>query len=167
MNTIQHIKVFLLLPVLLLIGGCASTPLFDSEGVDKNLTPNRVVKQGDSALDQRVIWGGTILDLQNLESFTQIELLSYPLSSSNRPLSEQPSSGRFIVKQPGFLEPNSYAQGRWMTVQGQVIGFDDGQVGSSSYRYPLIEAEKLKLWSRPAETSRSNVHFGIGIRIHN
>ncbi len=166
----KHHRIHLLLILMMALGvlqGCASTPLFDTENVDQTLTPTTVINQAETALGKQVLWGGTIIDIQNLETETQIELLAYPLSASKRPLLSQAPLGRFIVKQSGFLEPTTYAQGRWMTTLGTVTALELGKVGNSSYQYPVIRAQQIQLWKKPGESNRGRVQFGIGISIHN
>ena len=163
-------KITLLVTVLLSLGviqGCASKPVFETENVDQALTPKAVIEQIETFTGQKVLWGGTILDLKNLETQTQIELLAYPLSASDRPLLDQDPIGRFIVKQAGFLEPTRYVQGRWLTILGEVEGLDLGKVGDTTYQYPVIRAQQIHLWPRPGESTRGRVQFGIGISIHN
>jgi len=128
-------------------------------------TPQSVIADPDLKIGQKVIWGGTILDTKNLESSTQLEVLSYPLSRSHQPQLEQKPMGRFILIYPGYLEPTTYAQGRLLTVLGTFTEIRKGTVGESSYSYPLINSEKLQLWNNPPRKGRSSFQFGIGIRL--
>ncbi len=150
-----------LIPVLLV--SCASTPVFDTSQVDGELSPGAVVTFPDSSLGKLVLWGGTILDTQNLKDTTQIEILAYPLDRSQRPRQNKKPLGRFIVIQPGFLEPAIYTQGQLLTVLGKVGDSQQGRVGESSYSYAVIKADKLKLWSARDESGQTRFHFGIGI----
>ena len=149
--------------LILLLTGCASTPKFDTSQVDQSLTPQAVIAEPAASLDKTVLWGGTILDTRNLKDNTQIELLAYPLNKSQRPIQASKPLGRFIVRQSGYLEPTTYAQGRLLTVLGSVGESQQGKVGEASYTYPVIVAEKLQLWSPEKTGNRSSFHFGIGI----
>lgn len=149
--------------LLLMLAGCASTPKFDITQVDQSLTPQAVIAEPLESRGKFVLWGGTILDTRNLEDSTQIELLAYPLNSSQRPIQASKPLGRFIIRQAGFLEPATYAQGRLLTVLGSVGDSQLGKVGEASYSYPVILADKLQLWSPESEGSKSTFHFGIGI----
>jgi outer membrane lipoprotein len=153
--------------LILVAGGCATTPVFDTQGVDQGLTPKAVVEQADSTMGKKILWGGTILSIQNQQASTQIEMLAYPLNSSHQPVLQNETLGRFILKQSGFLEPSTYAAGRWATVLGRLESMESGEVGGSSYQYPVVQAQQIKLWPRPGEEPGSNVFFGIGIQIHN
>lgn len=148
---------------LLMLAGCASSPKFDTSQVDQSLTPQAVNAEPQESKGKSVLWGGTILDTRNLEDSTQIELLAYPLNSSQRPIQSSKPLGRFIVRQAGYLEPTTYAQGRLLTVLGSVGDSQPGKVGAANYTYPVILADKIQLWSPESEGSNSTFHFGIGI----
>lgn len=158
----QYFIVFLLLGGLL--SGCASTPEFDTSGVDRSLDPATVIQQQELSLNKQVLWGGTILVVENMKDSTQIEVLSYPLGSNYRPDLEKKPLGRFLIREEGFLEPETYVQGRQITVVGKVGKAVNGKVGESEYRFPLIHAQQLQLWSSEDKV-RTNFQFGIGIRL--
>ena len=163
----SRLRKWLMISLLMAISACASRPTFETEGVDQSLTPNAVVERAGLSFGQTILWGGLILGTQNLQASTQIEVLAYPLHSSQRPLLEAKSLGRFILRQAGFLEPNTYAPGRWLTVLGQVESLGTGQIGESVYRYPVVQAQQIRLWPRTGTASHGNVFFGIGINVHN
>ena len=148
-----------------LLSGCASSPKFDVENIDMKLMPADVIAQPERSFHKTVLWGGTILDTRNLDKQTQIEILAYPLKSSQRPDQTQTPLGRFIIRQAGYLEPVDFSQGRMLTVSGDVIEVTEGRVGESSYRYPVIRAEQIHLWSEDAGEVRTNFSLGIGIRL--
>jgi outer membrane lipoprotein len=154
------------LPVLFVsLLGCASTPEFDTSQVDASLTPQSVIAEPEVSRGKVVLWGGTILDTRNLKDKTRIEVLAYPLDGSNQPRLESKPLGRFIIEHAGFLEPTTYAQGRQLTVLGRISGTQSGQVGESSYNYPVISSQQLHLWAQSGSSKSSNVHFGIGIGV--
>ena len=149
-----------------LLMSCASTPLFDDSQVTLSLTPKIVIDEPGDSRDKTVLWGGTILDTRNLKESTQIEVLAYSLNSSYRPKLKSKPLGRFIILQQGYLEPTNYAQGRSLTVLGNVGDIQTGNVGESTYVYPVIAAQQLKLWSVKNERQpRSSFHFGLGVRL--
>ncbi|MDT8388717.1 MAG: Slp family lipoprotein [Thiogranum sp.] len=152
--------------LLLLLAGCASGPTFDTTGVDRSVTPRAAVAEFDAQRGKSVIWGGVILDIHNLADSTRLEVLGYPLDSSNRPQRDADPLGRFVIERSGFLEPASYSQGRLVTVVGKLAETESGKVGGSDYTYPVIEAARLHLWEKTSGRSGgSNVHFGIGVGI--
>ena len=72
---------------------------------------------------------------------------------------------RFIVKYTGYLEPTVYAQGRLLSVMGSVSGSQHGQVGETSYSFPVISDSQLHLWPQYSDDGRTSVHFGLGVGI--
>jgi len=148
-----------------LLMSCASTPLFDDSQVSLSLTPQMVIAEPDNNRGKNVLWGGTILEITNLKNSTQIEVLAYSLRSSYRPKIKGKPLGRFIVLQQGYLEPTEYAQGKLLTVLGGVSDIQAGNVGESTYLFPVINAQQLKLWTVKNEKYRSSFHIGLGVRL--
>lgn len=159
-------KLLSLILVSLLVNmlvSCASTPDFDTTQVDRSLTPQSTIAEAELSRGKIALWGGTILDTRNLKDTTQIEVLAYPLNSSHRPLQDKKPLGRFIIQHRGYLEPTTYAQGRLLTVLGNMSDIQSGKVGESTYSYPVINAQQLHLWSIDNERSRTSFHIGVGI----
>ena len=154
-------SIFLLTLISLLVG-CSSVPRFDVTQVDQSVIPQNVVSAPTTYQGKTVLWGGIILDTKNLSDSTQIELLAYPLSKDQRPLSNNRPLGRFLIIQQGFLDPAIYSQGQKVTVLGKVGNNQQGKIGESNYSYPLINAEQLQLWS-PQSESQTRFSFGLGV----
>ena len=162
---IIQLRLFLILMLLGLVMSCVSSPEFNSSGVDKSLTPQSVIAEPAQNIGKLALWGGTILDSRNLKNATQIEVLAYPLDSSQRPLRDKKPLGRFIISHPGYLELASYPQGRLISVLGIVGDSQKGKVGEIQYIYPVIRAQQLHLWPLNDERRQSGFHFGIGIQM--
>ncbi len=163
---IRCFRLPLLLLVSLAVSACASGPRFDWAGVDRDLQPATAVAQIEQRRGEPVVWGGTIVQTRNLEDATRLEILAYPLGSQQRPLTERPAQGRFLVDYPGYLEPTAYAAGRLVTVSGRLVEQHTGQVGEARYRYPLLAGEGLHLWPRQAQAARQpRVSLGVGITL--
>ena len=159
-------RLLLLSIVMLLLGACASGPGYDERQVNLAVTPRSAVAELEMVRDQTVLWGGVILNTINTESMTRVEVLAYPLDSSQMPERNRDPLGRFLLEKQGFLEPATYAEGRLITTMGTVVGKDRGQVGGIEYIYPVIKAGDIYLWPRDREeTNRGRVHFGIGVGI--
>ena len=158
-------KHLIIATIISLLTGCAATPVFDISEVNTALTPQLVLKASVENLGRIALWGGTILDIQNLKDSTHIEILAYPLDSSQRPDLEDKPIGRFIVHNQGFLDPVSFSQGQSMSVLGKVGESQDATIGESSYLYPVIHAQQVHLWSKKKHKTQSNFSFGIGISL--
>ena len=159
-NLPQKIAGFFVILSLLLLSACASTSEFSSEGVNLDLQPSMAADQ----VGQKVIWGGTIIDIRNLADKTRLEILSYPLTDDHRPQVKGSAKGRFIVEQAGYLEAREFGPGKLITVSGSLLSPQSGKIGDAEYLYPVVQASRLKLWK---ERGSTRLHFGIGIGIHN
>lgn len=153
-------RIAVMLTMLVLLAGCASKP-----PVETGPTPADVIRSGDA--NGEVHWGGQIVKVKNLRDRTLVEVLAFPLDGDGRPLADQPSQGRFIADKQGFLEPREYEPDRLIEVRGLLKGFTDGRVGESSYRYPVVISERLRLWDAPVTSTRSGPRItpsiGIGV----
>lgn len=153
-------RVPVLLIAVVLLAGCASTP-----PPAAGPTPADIIRNGTASGE--VHWGGQIVKIKNLSDRTLVEVLALPLDSDGMPMADEASRGRFIVDKQGFLEPREYVPDRLIEVRGLLKGFTDGRIGDSSYRYPVVISERLKLWDPPASSSysgpRISPSIGIGV----
>ncbi len=146
---------------LIALAGCASSPKVASD-VDRSLTPKEAATAPGDV--KRLQWGGVIIDTQNLNDMTELQVLAYPLKSNGRPDVEASPEGRFIAQQAGYLESVDYAKGRQVTVTGNFSQVRSGKVGSSSYEFPLLVADEIVLWPKPqTRKAEPRVNFGFGV----
>ena len=93
-----------------------------------------------------VRWGGVIVDVENEQKFSFIQVLYYPLNNYGRPQLDQPNKGRFLVKSPEFLDPAVYKKDKEITVSGTIKGDIERTIGNKTLRLPLISAQVMHLW---------------------
>lgn len=105
----------------------------------------------DSTERLKVRWGGTIARVINESDFTYFEIVERKLSKSGRPLNTDASGGRFLAKINGFLDPAIYAEGRLITVIGNISGQETRPIGQFSYPFVILEAENFYLWAKQPE----------------
>jgi len=146
---------------------CASAPKLDATGVNLALGPQQAATESESRQGERVMWGGAILSSRNLKEVTQFEILAYPLSSNQKPDSDQAPLGRFLAHYPGYLEISDYAQGRLITVSGPLQPPQTGRIGESEYIYPVVQVKQHHLWPASAGGPATRFHLGIGVMFHN
>jgi outer membrane lipoprotein len=130
--------------------GCAHTI---SEGVrrqaDTTVSFMQLRTDPEAYKGRMVILGGQILQTQNVQEGTLLEVLQKPLDASERPLLTDYTEGRFMVLCSTYLDAAVYAKGREITVAGHVLGTRTGPVGEVQYTYPLIDCLELHLWPQP------------------
>jgi outer membrane lipoprotein len=157
---IMLLRLFLSGIAFLLLAACAGSPSIDSTGVDRGLSPRSVAAGPQPAMGKDVLWGGVIIQTTNLKDSTQIEVLAYPLDSNERPQRDRDALGRFLLVKDGYLEPESFAEGRMISVVGTVSDTRTGRVGETTHDFPVITARQLTLW--PQGREGGGMSFGIG-----
>ncbi len=155
-------KRILIAVATLLLAACATSPRFDTSGVATELNPQEAARLPDRA-GTRVLWGGVIVQGINAQDASRIEVLGYPLDSNQRPDTDEPPLGRFIVQRQGYLEMADYAPGKLLTVVGGFTRVLDGQVGEAPYRFPVVAGERMYLWPRQSAPTEPRLHFGLGV----
>lgn len=149
-----------------LLAACAPPPIYKSGPEVINATPRQVAATPNNYAEAQVVWGGTIIGVKNLSNRTDIEILAYPLDSSQRPRLKAEAMGRFIAELPGFIEPMNYPDGVPVTVRGQIAGTQAGVVSHATYIYPMVfvRSGDLHLWT-PQEMERGHPHFSFGVGV--
>jgi outer membrane lipoprotein len=148
--------------VALLLAGCASSP-FETAGREIQTVSPRAAVDGQARIGATVIWGGRIVGIVNSGDATELEVLSLPLGPGDRPKRSADGGQRFVIRREGFLEPMTWAPGRYVTALGRFSGVVERSVGAFPIDQPLLEADQLELWPVTPNSRRSNVSFGIGI----
>jgi outer membrane lipoprotein len=150
----NNVLFFVGMVTMLLLAGCA------------HVISKGVLKNPDAYKGKTVLFGGDIIETQNLPEKTLVVVLQRPLGRRGQPATGDVSEGRFIVQAPGFLDAAIYSPGRKITVAGTVVGKEVRPLGEIQYTYPIIERRELYLW--PIEKSapaQPQTHFSIGIGI--
>lgn len=158
-------RAWLGLLILPLLTACAANKPFPEAEARRDVLPAEVIGEPDRFDGAEVLWGGRVVALHNQAESTRLEVLAYPLDGSDRPATGSPADRRFLVRVEGFLEPQTYQQGRLVTVLGRLDGTVTGKVGEAEYVYPLLRAERVHLWPLDSEPVKPKVRFSIGIGI--
>lgn len=141
--------------------GCS--PPFPKElldKVEKNVPFTALQKDPDKYAGTLLMIGGIIVDTKNLKEGKRIEVLQMTLDGEGRPELTDDSSGRFLVMTQQFLDGAIYHRGRMITAVGEVAAPQVIPLGEIEYRYPVITAKALHLWS---PYLGPNFSFGIGV----
>ena len=152
--------------VLLTVAACAPAPIYKTTPQAVAATPQQLAQTPERFAGGDVIWGGRIVQVVNLADHSEIELLAYPLDSSQRPKANDSGNGRFIALLPGYAEPLDYPAGAMMTVSGKLNGSRAGKVGEADYVFPLVSAAQSHVWTaEEMRKGRSNIRFGVGLGV--
>jgi Starvation-inducible outer membrane lipoprotein len=73
------------------------------------------------------------------------------LDFQKRPRNVDRSSGRFMVRYEGFLDPYIYSKGREITLIGVIIGKEEQEIGEIRYVYPVVDSRDVRLWEKNQE----------------
>lgn len=151
-------------PALLLLSGCAPAPIYKATPGTTSAMPMQVAQTPERYGKSAVIWGGSVIDVHNFPDHSEMEVLAYPLDSSQRPETSAQASGRFIALFHGYLEPLNYRNGTLITVTGQISGSRAGTVDRAPYIYPLVDVAQSHVWtSAEMRKGHPDVHFGLGV----
>jgi outer membrane lipoprotein len=146
---------------VIISAGCAppfSKMLLDK--VEKNLPFSELNKAPESHVGKIMMVGGTIVDTKNLQEGTQLEVLQRPLDGEGQPTQTDETGGRFLVVTSQFLDGAVYHRGRSVTIIGEVTGSQVQPLGELQYRYPVLTAKELHLWS-PSSGPRFSIGVGM------
>ena len=143
---------------LLGVSGCVSYPIgkqFRAQAQATKGVSFRTICENPSAYQgHMVIWGGRILTTVNETNGDYVTVLQAPLDFQERPGSTKLSQGRFVVRSPGFLDPEVYRAGAKVTIAGELSGSEIRQVGNRSYAFPVVMLRDVYFW-RPEPTGPS------------
>lgn len=150
-------KPYLLL-FCLILSACSDLPpaISDAPVFDISYTQaNQAISQYQNA---SVRWGGLIIEVENEQNASFVQILSYPLTSGGRPRLDQASEGRFLIKSTEFLDPAIYTKDTLITVAGSLNGAVERTIGKKVMRMPLISAKVIYLWP----VYQYNNYYGYG-----
>jgi len=141
----------------LLLSACTSMPKAIQNMNVVNVTYSQANQNIDKYKNIPVRWGGIIIDVENEENFSLVQVLFYPLNYSGRPQLNDPHGGRFVIKSTEFLDPVVYAKDKEISVVGSFDGDIERTVGKKVIRVPLIQSTAVYLWPK-----RQNNYYGYG-----
>ena len=135
-----------LLPLCVFLSACAGLPSAVRDVPVTKLSYVQASGDPNSYKDTSVRWGGVVIDVENEQNYTLVQVLSYPLGYGGRPQLTKPSEGRFVIKSAEFLDPAVYAKDREITVAGVLQGDIERTIGKKTVRLPLLSATAIYLW---------------------
>ena len=115
--------------------------------VDKETHLKEVIQDPEAYQGKIVLWAGVIIGAKNRKEGTLIEVLQKPADMEGRPKNVDRSDGRFLALYDGYLDVALYAQGREVTVAGEIKGKRVLPLDEIEYTYPVISVKEIHLWS--------------------
>lgn len=141
-------KLVFLIQVILLIGACSNIPETIRHAPEADIQLSDVQKDFSSYQDSRVRWGGTLLEVENTETATTLQILAYPLRYYGRPNISSVAQGRFIAQTTQFLDPKIYTKDAEITVTGKLTGQAERQIDTKTIKLPVIDSSQIYLWPK-------------------
>lgn len=130
----------------LLLAGCVTVP-----DAIKGSSPTpqqdlvRVMNAPQLYVGQEARFGGRVVNIDNREGKTRLEIATVSLDEGARPQLGEPSKGRIYADVNGFLDPVDF-RGQLVTVVGPITGSIDGKVGQTPYKFMLMHVTGYKRW---------------------
>jgi outer membrane lipoprotein len=135
-----------LLFMFLLLSGCSNLPPAIENSPLYDVSYREATRDIVHYKEAPVRWGGVVIDVENEQNYSLVQVLYYPLNSYGRPQLDKTNEGRFLIKSPEFLDPAVYTKNAEITVAGTLKGDIDRAVGNKSLRLPMISAKVIYLW---------------------
>lgn len=132
--------------LILLSSACSSLPPAIENAPNADVSYSQAVADINAYKGAPIRWGGVIVDLQNEQNQSILQVLAYPLNSYGRPEIDKPYQGRFLIKTPEFLDPAVYVKDREITAAGSLKGDVERIIGNKKLKLPVIESTVVYLW---------------------
>ena len=139
-------KRYLLSTCLLLLSACSNLPPAIEDAPLYDVSYSQVTRNVAQFKEAPVRWGGIVVDVENEQNFSLVQVLYYPLNSYGRPRLDQANEGRFLIKSSQFLDPAVYTKDTEITVAGTLKGDIERKIGNKTLRLPLISSSVIYRW---------------------
>jgi outer membrane lipoprotein len=149
------------LSICLLLGGCMNLPPAIKDAPVGGISYSQASQSINSHKDAPVRWGGTVIDVENEQSYSLVQVMYYPLNYYGRPQLSEANEGRFAIKSPEFLDPAIYTKNKEITIAGTLKGEIEQTIGKKTIRMPLVSASAIHLWPEAEKNNFYNYgNFG-------
>jgi outer membrane lipoprotein len=149
----------------LVLAACAPAPIYKATPTTLNVIPMQVAHSPEQYKGE-VIWGGSVIGVRNFPDHTEVEVLAYPLDSSQRPQTNAQPQGRFLAIYGGYIEALNYPSGSLVTVSGGLNGSRSDSVDQAAYVYPLVSVAQSHRWTAAEmRAGHPDIHFGVGVGV--
>ena len=149
--------------LLLLVFGCAA-PLSQQARSQVTYTGSfsALAKEAQKFIGETTILGGKIIDVTAATEGSELTILQLPLDQNQRPVDEDRSEGRYLIRFQRFLEPEIYKKGSLITAVAKLTAVEIRAIGQFDFAYPVFQEVELKVWPK-SQPSGPLFHFGVGV----
>lgn len=143
----KRLLTYCIISYYLLISACSFLPPAIEDAPKFDLSYASALQNIAQYKDVPIRWGGIIIDVENEQNFSLLQVLFYPLGSYGRPRLDLANQGRFFIKSPDFLDPLVYKKDTEITVAGTLNSTIERTIGNKVLQLPLIASTVIHLWS--------------------
>ncbi|SJM91872.1 Slp family lipoprotein [Crenothrix polyspora] len=146
----------------LLLSACSNLPRNIENTPSIDISYSQAMQNINSHKNTVVRWGGVIIDVENKQYQSFIQVLLYPLNSYGRPQIDQSSGGRFIIQSSTFLDPIVYTKNTEVTVFGPLAGDTERTVDKRILKLPVVLSQTIFMWPKYEPDNYYNSYGGFG-----
>ena len=162
----RYAQIAIFISLALILTGCAAGISRQARSRITYTGPfNSVQMQPEKYINETVMWGGRVIEINAGNELTEMVVLQLELSNQGYPGESDRSQGRFLVRSFRFMDPAIYPDGTLITLVGKVEGSETRLIGEMPYLYPIVTMIEIKKWN-PGEDPSPRFHFGIVIGAH-
>lgn len=135
----------MMLPFLLLLGGCAHWISEPSRALaDRSISFSQLSKNPDGYIGKYVMLGGVIAAIKRGNEGTQIEVIQHTVGCTELPDESIHSEGRFWAATSVTLNPEKFEPGTLVSMVGEVTGKKTQSLQGREYIYPMIAIKEIR-----------------------
>lgn len=147
--------------LLMAISACSNVPKNIKLSSASEVQLNQVIANKRITEGKPIRWGGEIVDIDNTDDFSMIQVVQFPLNHYGKPMTDRNSLGRFMARTTEFFDPVVYKSGSLITFSGNATiettqrRIDEKQVMlpivdvTDSYRWQAYEAQPSTIYYNP------------------
>ncbi len=144
-----HLQLLIIFLTLLLASCVHPISKEARKQADPQTTFAMVSENPKAFLEDHLVLGGVVIDLESTEEGSILEIMEWRLSRWGEPMYLDNSGRRFLVKTSEILDSVIYEPGTLVTLAGIVLGHETRLLGEHEYDYPVFDMTEVHLWESP------------------
>lgn len=131
---------------LMQLSGCSNIPKQISSAPINDIQLNEVRSQAAKFSNRDIRWGGEVVNVENSNDVSLIQIVQYPLNHYGKPVTNKPSEGRFLARTTEFVDPIVYKEGTLLTFTGTLDGEKVRKVDQKELVMPVVNVSSMYKW---------------------